>query len=49
MPWEHSRAAQRATELRVLSQNLIGGEEKRKKTEDKVELGQDVKSDEKVK
>lgn len=33
-------------ELRVLSQNLIGGEEKRKKREDRVELGEDVKSDE---
>lgn len=44
--WEHSRAAQRATEPRVLSRNLIGDEEKRKKREGKVESGEDVKSDE---
>lgn len=36
-------------EPRVLSRNLIGGEEKRKKWEGKVELGEDVKSDEEEK
>ena len=34
---------------RFLSRNLIGGEEKRKKTEDRVELGEDVKNDEREK
>lgn len=45
---EHSRAARRATESRVLSRNLIGGEEKRKK-ERRVELGEDVKCGEEEK
>ncbi|EGI57279.1 hypothetical protein G5I_14749 [Acromyrmex echinatior] len=45
----YSPRLENTPKLRVLSRNLIGGEEKRKKTEGKVEMGEDVKNDEREK